>query len=320
MGRISGRSFLMCAAGIAALAAAGCGPIRMESSYRHDPVTIDGSEVDWKDNLAFVEDLRSYVGLRNDDQYLYVCFITQDRATSRLLLGAGLTLWFDPTGGKQHHLGIHFPMGMRELALTRAGRRGGGDEAGGGGEGDQGGRRPRGGDRDAEGGGRDEGGVSSKLMAEALKDMEILGPSQFDRRKLEVAKAPGIEVAVGNPNGAMVYEMKIPLAPGDSTAPFGVGVKPGESFSLGVESGELPSTGGGMRRGEGEGEGGEGGGRGGFGGGYGGRGRGGFGGGGGRGGYGGGGYGGGQGAQRPDPINEWVNIKLATTAEAPSSK
>ena len=113
---------------------------------------------------------------------------------------------------------------------------------------------------------------------------------------------------VGQAEGVLTYELKVPLAANDAH-PYAVGAKPGALVSLGLEMPKLQ-----MPEGRGREGGGGGGGRGpggGGGGGMGGR-IGGYGGGmgGGRGGHGGGG--GYQQSEQEKPLSGWVELQLAS--------
>ena len=120
----------------------------------------------------------------------------------------------------------------------------------------------------------------------------VLGSSKDDARSFTADKAPGIEVKLGQAEGLLTYELKVPLAANDAH-PYGIGAKPGAMISVGLEMPKLEMP---------EGRGREGGGRGGPGGGMGGHGGGGMGGYGGMGGRGGHSYGGGvERAEQPKP-------------------
>ena len=112
---------------------------------------------------------------------------------------------------------------------------------------------------------------------------------------------------VGQAEGVLTYELKVPLAANDAH-PYAVGAKPGALVSVGLEMPKLQMPegrgreGGGGGRGPGGGGGGGMGGRiGGYGGGMG----------GGRGGHGGGG--GYQQSEQEKPLSGWVELQLAST-------
>ena len=117
-------------------------------------------------------------------------------------------------------------------------------------------------------------------------------------------KKAGIDIAAGQPEGSLVYELRVPLAV-SADRPFAVESSPGKTVGLRFETGEMPTGGApGGRGGHSGGTGGGYGGHGGWGGGY-----------GGRGGGMGGGYGGrsrGQyGATQAKPVKVWTVVHLA---------
>ena len=133
--------------------------------------------------------------------------------------------------------------------------------------------------------------------------LEVLGSSKDDARSFTADKAPGIEVKLGQAEGLLTYELKVPLAANDAH-PYGIGAKPGAMISVGLEMPKLEMP---------EGRGREGGGRGGPGGGMGGHGGGGMGGYGGMGGRGGHSNGGGyERAEQPKPLSGWMAVQLAS--------
>jgi hypothetical protein len=50
------------------------------------------------------------VGVQNDIHNVYVCLMSSNRSTSRLMTHAGMIIWFEPDGGKK--FGIHYPIGQ----------------------------------------------------------------------------------------------------------------------------------------------------------------------------------------------------------------
>jgi hypothetical protein len=119
--------------------------------------------------------------------------------------------------------------------------------------------------------------------------LELYGPGKGDAHNFIVDAAPGIAVKVGQVEGYLVYELKLPLARTSET-PYAIEAKPGSLIGVGLETPkfERPER------------------RGGFGGGMGGR-RG-----GGMGGRGGGMGGRREGFEAPKPIKEWAIVQLAS--------
>ncbi|HVP37906.1 MAG TPA: hypothetical protein VMS93_01865, partial [Candidatus Saccharimonadales bacterium] len=234
----------------------GCGTQEFQSRPLQAPVTVDGSDADWKGALTYVEDLKIFVGARNDSRNLYLCFECADRATARQVLMAGLTLWFDPEGGQKETFGIHYPLGLQASGMPMpAGDPEGDDRGEGGGRWGRGSRTGPG-DREASdssgGGDRGAGRERGGMLRQALREIEILGPGKYDRHRSAVSQLPGIQVAAGNLEGAAIYEIKVPLAALDSM-PYAIGTRPGALVGVGLKSGKLefqrPRGGGGRGRG-----------------------------------------------------------------------
>ena len=264
--------------------AAACKQVELASRWAAEGVVVDGVNDEWIGATTYFEKQDVTVGLLNDEEFLYVSLVTSG-PVGRLAMAAGLTVWFDPSGGKDEWYGIRFPVPPEPD--DRASR----------------GRADRGGDRRAGGraGGRPGGGRSPQGL-DRLRQVELEGPGELTRRRLPLPVGGGLEVAIRNNGPTFVYELKVALARNDDYR-MGIGVEPGSEIGVGLVTGNIG--------GQGRGPGGFGGG---FGGG-GGRGGGGFGGGGGRGGGGGGGRGGPGGGDRPDPLKLWAKVQLGTRAD-----
>lgn len=219
-------------------------------------ITVDGRFDDWyghpepfgKDPIA--------IQFLNDADFLYLRFTASDPSPRTQIMRQGLTIWFDAGGGTKKKFGIRYPVVERD-----------GDEAT-----DEG----RGGGFGGGRGRRGEGPLPEDTPAPASR-VDIIGPGKDDARSLTRDHLAGLDVAVRMEQGALHYELKVPLS-ATSDRPYGIGAVPGQTIGVGLETGKLPQRSFGARRGGGFGGGG------GMGGGGRGRGRGGAGGMGGRGG------------------------------------
>ena len=246
------------------------------SHWREREIHIDGVNDDWEDTF-YNKDVGT-IGVVNDERYLYLSIVTSDQQRRRQFVAQGLIVWLDAKGGKKQSFGIELP-GSRVIAGDA--RRRGPDEP------------------------------PLDLPAPPLTYFELLGPKKDDRQRIELAVDSGIEVASGSREGALVYELKIPLAK-TATEAYAIGTLPGRTIGLGLETPKPEGPQGSRPEGRGDAGGG---------GGFGGGGRGGYG--GGRGGGRGGGYGGG-GRQGPDggglraqnvkPLKIWTALQLAAMA------
>ena len=233
------------------LGVAGCGTPRLMSRWLDRKVAIDGDPTEWDGTLYTLEDSKVKVGFFNDGSDLYLCVGSEDRGVRRQVLGMGMTVWFDPGGGKNKVLGIRFPLGRAggrtpfaglgpdshslgsrpriEPDSTGAGQPPGGELAGSG-------IRPS--DLDPMGAGGRHMDMDPADAVAALRDssaeLEILhgeGPGT----RMRVSEMKGAELKIGMKNEALVYELRIPLR-SDGDHPFALDLAPGKTLGIGVET------------------------------------------------------------------------------------
>jgi hypothetical protein len=268
----------------------GCAKTKLESQWRDREITIDGSATDWEGKMTYLEQQNLSWGLMNDQDFIYLCFVVDGRQSQRQLIGRGLVLWFDPQGGKHKRFGIHFPIGMTGMDMRETGA----PPEGGRGEGEISRREP----------GRRETGDRSmqgpvKIPEAALQELEILGPEKDYRNRIKVSALQGIEIKLSDQNGALVYELKVPLTPSKEHH-YAIGTQAGRKIGIGLETPDINRDQL-VERMAGFG-GGEGGGMRGGGGGFGGRG----------GGFGRSGGFGGRGQEMAEPLKVWAEVELAS--------
>jgi hypothetical protein len=191
---------------IGTLVTVGCGEAKLESRWRDREITVDGKRADWEGALITINDGAMDVGVLNDEANLYVCLVAATREDQIQMMLGGLTLWFDPNGGKEETFGIRFPLGH-----------------------EPGGRKKRG-DRSP----IEQGLEELWKRIEAANELEIISGEHRSRETLASATTVGIEVKASQNDFALVYELKIPLRSGPST-PFGI--DPGsETIGVGLET------------------------------------------------------------------------------------
>ncbi len=198
------RTFLM---GGLTLILAGCSTTRTylaDSRVLERQIAIDGRSDDWIGALNIVTDANLEEGFLNDQNFLYVSFITEDESLRKKIARGGLTVWFDPKGGDEKVLGIKYPVGMPR------------------------GEHPA--PQKEEGGGP----PSMEPAGSAESGLEIYRAGDAVPQKLDVNSAKGLELAVSREGGLFVYELKIPLQP-SSDYPIAVGALPGKTVGIGFE-------------------------------------------------------------------------------------
>ena len=187
-----------------------CGTLDVASVWSDAGITIDGLTDDWRGRLYDVKDTGVSFGVQNDDRFVYVCLRAADRRAAAQILRAGLIVWFDPKGGKDKVLGVHYPLEPDGDELPGLSRGAGGQ--------DENARRER-----------------RQALAERREEIEILGPGRDETIRLKKDELKGIEAAFANAGGVFAYEVKVQLAAGPDS-PYAVGLKSGNQVGIGFDS------------------------------------------------------------------------------------
>ena len=227
------------------LTVGGCASVKqIESSPVTTGVIIDGSAEDWAGALRLFEGESGVsIGVRNNAEALYVALVVRDQAKLRQIMRAGLSLWFDPEGGKEKTFGIRFPLGLMESGAQFSPRET-----------------------------QQSPDARRELFEASLDEMDIVRDEDKSTRFPRQA-IPRLHVTAKMNAGTLVYELQIPLRTSETHA-FAIDAEPGDVIGLGLETPEIDREAmrqggrGGGRGGGGRGGGGRGGGgRGGVGGG-----------------------------------------------------
>jgi hypothetical protein len=222
-----------------ALAVAGCSKTyEFDSAWRDRAIVVDGNNEDWEGVTSYIDEAKIAVGILNDERFLYVNLVLWEPTQRMQAMGMGLTLWFDPEGGKEKTLGIRYPLGM-EGGGPFGGEpfRGGRPEGRPQGDGPQDGERQDGNRRGTRADRENPEEMQGKFL-EAATELEVLGPRDIDRHRYDLTDAGGVEVRVNPLKDCLVYELKVPLQkePGDK---FALGVAAGEKIGVVLETPEM---------------------------------------------------------------------------------
>jgi len=198
-----------------------CGGQELASTWRDREVIIDGVETEWQGNLIYLGDENVALSLLNDDSYLYLCLATVDSRVVRTMIGTGLTVWFDPGGGKKEVFGINFPLGMMSIGENK--------------------------NRESEGLPSPDEQMPDperlqKMIAESAKEMVIIGPDKGETCRMPVASSQEIRVKLGYEGGKLIYELRVPLYR-DLDHPDAIGLEDGQCIGLGFETTEMKREG-----------------------------------------------------------------------------
>lgn len=79
--------------------------------WQETPIVIDGQNLDWPNPYPlYDEKSKISYATSNDGENLYISMQTGDEATEMKILRAGMTLYIDPTGGRDQSVSVQYPM------------------------------------------------------------------------------------------------------------------------------------------------------------------------------------------------------------------
>ncbi|MEM8484347.1 MAG: hypothetical protein AAF564_02305 [Bacteroidota bacterium] len=162
---------------------AGCsGGVQLTSNKLDREVAIDGVETEWMGALTVVPKEDFSVGLLNDDEHLYISFITGSPKVQQQIVMQGLMIWFDREGGKGKSVGIKFPIGLfsSDINLNTAALE----------------QSPE---------------LIESYFNESLSHFELFDSAKEPGAKYTRQELSGLEMNANLENGSFVYELKIPL-------------------------------------------------------------------------------------------------------------
>lgn len=87
----------------------GCNRLEFESQWSEDPISVDGKDMDWEtETLHQLESMPVSLGLRNDEEFLYILLLVDNAMMAENLRAAGISLWFTRENEKHPNLGFHY--------------------------------------------------------------------------------------------------------------------------------------------------------------------------------------------------------------------
>jgi len=208
---------LLTLAGVILLA--GCKNKEVKTHWSAEPVQVDGEMTEWTSgSTVYFEDPGVQLGLRNDNQNLYILFRFSNQAWARAIRMGGVTLWLDDSGKKKKDFGIRYTGGLSlsELQKMRPSSKGGFEET----------LTPEQQQRLVE-------------MEETASDqITIIDKKSSQEKTVRADGSGGPAVCFASPQGTYTYEFSIPLKKGDVFG-CGIGAEPGQVICLGLEWGGM---------------------------------------------------------------------------------
>lgn len=88
-----------------------CSSMSLESKLNDGSITIDGESNGWQGSLYKLDDTNMGIGVKNDNENIYLCLVSGDRNVNRQIMMNGLYIWFDEKGKTKKRIGIKYPIG-----------------------------------------------------------------------------------------------------------------------------------------------------------------------------------------------------------------
>ncbi len=215
----------------------GCGTTaQLQSSWNNGEIKIDGNPSEWQSSAFMVEDEGVILNFKNDDEFLYICLITNNQGKMTQMMRSGFIVWFDPNSDESRIFGIKYP--MQVSLIDREERREFNKQI----------------FRDG-----DMKNHFTKMIEDA-KEFQILNENNFPLGQLPIENNEGIKVKLGLDSERFVYELQVPIELSKQYQNR-IAARPGEKVKINFETLDYEFDGipsGGMKpRGEREGFGGQ---------------------------------------------------------------
>jgi len=167
----------------------GCSSVKeTTSNWKNNEIKIDGDISDWQNSLEAIPDKNFAVGFKNDDKFLYISLITDDRMKIMQMFRNGFITWLTPNGDNDKKFGIKFPFSNKENDAVQS----------------QDMKREMFPPENVE-------KIITRLLNEQ-KEFKIINKDKFPLNLLSLENTEGIKLALGYKANNFVYELQIPLA------------------------------------------------------------------------------------------------------------
>ncbi len=180
-------------------------PLELVSSQRDRDIVIDGKNLEWDGKMVLLGSKTATIGVQHDAGFLYLCFTTTDRLLAAQMVGLGFTVWFDPEGGDNKFVGIHYPLGVQVDGRILFARM---EE--------------------------DLPQLIDRMLEKLPPQAEIIGPGKDEIRHFSMTQQTGISAKITREGEITVFEMRVPLEKSterswaltmDPTKPLGIGLE-----------------------------------------------------------------------------------------------
>jgi len=199
---------------------ASCSSVKETTSiWSSNEIKIDGDISDWQNSLVSIPDKKFAVGFKNDDKFLYVSLITDDRMKIMQMLRNGFITWFTPDGKSDKTFGVKFPLTNKDLkdeqfqSMNRENFQ------------------------------LDNRDNMEKQFTQLLilqKELEIINNDKFPLSMMYLENKEGIKAKLGYTENNFVYELQVPLKTGGNYT-YQIATTPGGKVTIRFETEKIDS-------------------------------------------------------------------------------
>ena len=209
---------------VAMLFVNGCGSSQaVMSDYQKGDIKIDGDISDWGTSIQKIPDNTFSLGFKNDDKFLYISLMTEDRTKIFQMFRAGFIIWFEPESGNYKTFGIKYPLPAEQNNMPQM------PEAN-----VEGMNRERSNRGEIDGEGMPRENFLDRMLI-TQNEFEIVDKNKYPLIALPLINKEGIEVKLATHKEQFVYELKIPLASNNHYS-FAAGALPGDKIKIEFET------------------------------------------------------------------------------------
>ena len=192
----------------------------VNSIWQNGTATFDKDNTMWKGNMLYFPDEKVSIGIKNDNDNLYLCFKTADPSTLRKAMSSGLTVWLNNSDDKAKAVGIRYPDAFKGRNAIKM-------------------NTPEGSDRQEFENKNPEKNMDIQDFKMPSEMTLMIGEDQ-EKKKMSIAEAKSkykIILSLRNEDDVLYYQVTIPLSIPELN--FSLIPKPGRNFGIGIETGEF---------------------------------------------------------------------------------
>lgn len=186
---------------------------KMVSNQKANNIVVDGKHDDWSGKLKYFEEKRAAIGFQNDNENLYFCLVTSDKANAMKIMTLGLTVWFEQLNEDQS-IGLQYPKRIEKAAPKNV----------------MGKNRKQNENNDFE--------ISVKTMMQNQGEFSLVDEKSRIIYASPIGSNDGYEIKAGAVSQQFVYEAKIPIG-NNNLAQMPINIFPDEKINIKFETGEI---------------------------------------------------------------------------------